>query len=341
MKESLLLGLLCVGLFSCSNSLISNPEAAAGRFLVETISFFTNDTNDPNKLFDSLPPLAKPKKESWRHFSTGLLVTTQGSPYHMAHDLFLQEGQNGTLTAKFDYGSVFHKDLEDEYVYAYLIGDRMAGWEALGKYKTDSDGKINIPINNRGVGKYIVRCVVAGDLTESYGLVSVVKNGSKAVVFDVDGTLTTSDMEAVTDYLGISTAAEYASAQAVVKYYFDRGYEIIYLTARPYWVCKDSRDWFIKKGFVIANLKLALSNDISLSPSATESYKRDYLLQLKNTVGLAIVRAYGNATTDIQAYAEAGIPLADTFIIGANAGLSGTQALNPDYAAHYQWLLNQ
>lgn len=35
--------------------------------------------------------------------------------------------------------------------------------------------------------------------------------------------------------------------------------------------------------------------------------------------------AYGNATTDITAYADAGIPKAATYIIGSNGGKDGTQ----------------
>jgi len=56
---------------------------------------------------------------------------------------------------------------------------------------------------------------------------------------------------------------------------------------------------------------------------------------LRNTVGLNIVRAYGNATTDIAAYADGGIPKADTYIIGEHAGEQGTQPLYNDYTYHY------
>jgi phosphatidate phosphatase PAH1 len=48
-----------------------------------------------------------------------------------------------------------------------------------------------------------------------------------------------------------------------------------------------------------------------------------------------VVAAYGNAVTDITAYANAGVPLTQTFIIGPLAGNSGTVAIpNMDYTQH-------
>lgn len=57
--------------------------------------------------------------------------------------------------------------------------------------------------------------------------------------------------------------------------------------------------------------------------------------QTNDAVGLDIIRAYGNASTDIAAYADGGIPKAETWIIGSNAGVSGTQALYDDYTYHF------
>jgi hypothetical protein len=56
---------------------------------------------------------------------------------------------------------------------------------------------------------------------------------------------------------------------------------------------------------------------------------------LRNTVGLDIIRAYGNATTDIAAYADGGIPKAETWIIGEHAGKESTQPIYGDYTYHY------
>ena len=53
--------------------------------------------------------------------------------------------------------------------------------------------------------------------------------------------------------------------------------------------------------------------------------------------GWQIVAAYGNASTDISAYANAGIPKTQTFIVGPLAGSDSTQPIdNMDYAQHIQ-----
>lgn len=56
-------------------------------------------------------------------------------------------------------------------------------------------------------------------------------------------------------------------------------------------------------------------------------------------VGLNIIRAYGNATTDIAAYAAGGIAKANTYIIGPNAGASGTQPIHGEYGSHHAFVV--
>jgi hypothetical protein len=48
-------------------------------------------------------------------------------------------------------------------------------------------------------------------------------------------------------------------------------------------------------------------------PPDTGQYKTDYLTYLLEDVGLDIVRVYGNATTDIGAYAAVGLPKSETY----------------------------
>jgi phosphatidate phosphatase PAH1 len=51
--------------------------------------------------------------------------------------------------------------------------------------------------------------------------------------------------------------------------------------------------------------------------------------------GWDVVAAYGNATTDIGAYAAAGIPTNRTFIVGEFGGQGGTVAIESnDFSAH-------
>jgi len=47
-------------------------------------------------------------------------------------------------------------------------------------------------------------------------------------------------------------------------------------------------------------------------------------LKSLQATGLTFIRAFGNALTDIRAYEGAGIPKAQTFIMGKHGGKGGT-----------------
>jgi len=280
------------------------------------------------------PIFIQPQQSPFQHHKNRILAKSQ-TAWHMVGDTIVQEGQAATIIAKFDYGAAIHKDLEDEYVDVYLIGTRLTNWKSLGRYKTDEDGRVSISQENLPIGEYRVRFVVEGDLSTVDGFVSVVEKGRQAIVFDVDGTLTINDFEAYADYIGIKTARPYVDAVDMVRAYQEKGYQIIYLTARPAWDTKDSRHWFAKMGLPEWHYRSRLYDANSKIP-AIQTHKTNYLNYLRNTVGLDIVRVYGNALTDIAAYADSGIAKSQTYIIGTYAGVKDTQAITKNYSDHYQ-----
>lgn len=279
------------------------------------------------------PAFTNPAKKSFRSFGNTMLAGLY-KPWHMVHDEVVKSGTAATMVGKFDYDAVLHKDLEGEYVHVYITGTGMSSWQYVGRYTTDSDGKIIANLGARPVGDYQVRMVVEGDLSSVKGYLTVVEPGRKAVLFDIDGTLTINDFEAYADYVGVKTAQAYGYAAQTVNAYKAKGYQVIYLTARPYWVAKDARDWFAYQGIPGWHYR---SNPYSAGPIPpdTQAHKTNYVKYLRETVGLDIIRAYGNATTDIAAYADGGIPKAETWIIGEHAGKEGTQAIYGDYTYHY------
>lgn len=279
------------------------------------------------------PSFTKPAKKNFRNFGSQVLAGLY-KPWHMVHDQMVRSGQAATVTAKFDYDAVLHKDLEGEYVHAYLYGTGMSGWSYLGRHTTDSDGKINVALGTRPVGEYRLRFVVEGDLSQVDGYLSVVDPSRPAVLFDIDGTLTINDFEAYADYVGLKTAQAYYYAPQTVQAYRDKGYQLVFLTARPYWVTKDARQWFDYQGLPQWHYRSNPYGDGPIPPD-TQAHKTAYVKYLREQVGLNIVRAYGNASTDIAAYADGGIPKAETWIIGEYAGTSGTQSVGGDYSYHY------
>ncbi len=288
----------------------------------------------------NLPTFDWPKKKSFRSWISAYWSRNH-SPYHMVNDQIVNPNDAITVVGKFDYNRIFHKDLEREYVHAYIYGTDMEDWEYLGRYLTDTDGKIYVPLMNKPANsEYIVRMVVEGDLTSADGFISVAPEGQDTVIFDIDGTLTLSDFEQVGDYFGASVAQSWPYAKETVQAYIDKGYRVIFLTGRPYWIARDTREWFTK---VIDLPQWQLrTDDFGGSPLAldVETYKREYLSYLQDILNLNIVRAYGNASTDIAAYIDSGIDKSNIWIIGENAGANGTNAINGDYSAHLLSVVN-
>lgn len=276
------------------------------------------------------PTFSKPTKRSFRNFGNTILAGLY-VPYHMVYDTIVKSGSNATMVGKFDYDAVFHKDLEGEYIHVYIYGTAMSGWTYVGRYTTNGDGKITANLGVRATGDYIVRMVVEGDLSSADGYLTVADPGRQTVLFDVDGTLTTNDFEALADYAGIKIADAYYYASETVNAYRNKGYQVVYLTGRPYWNTKDTREWFPSKGMKSWHYH----PHTDYLGANVQGYKTDYINYLRNTVGLDIIRAYGNATTDIGAYAAGGIPKSDTWIIGEHAGKEGTQSITGNYSLHY------
>ena len=289
---------------------------------------------------DHMPSLLNPNQHKFKKWGNRWLSSWY-TPYHMVHDQIVAAGSSATMVGKFDYDWAMHKDLEGEYVHAYIYGTHMSSWHYLGRYKTDSDGKVYVPVSAKPEGDYVVRMVVEGDLSSATGYLTVASQNRPTVLFDIDGTITVDDFEAVNDYLNTDNAENYPYATNVVNTYINRGYQVIFLTGRPYWITKNTRQWSEYSGIKPWHLHTNSNSDNPLNMQ-TQAYKTEYIKYLKNKVGLNIIRAYGNAQTDIDAYADAGIDASQTYIIGDNAGNNNTQPLHNSYESHYyDIVLNQ
>jgi hypothetical protein len=157
-----------------------------------------------------------------------------------------------------------------------------------------------------------------------------------AIVTDIDETLTISDAEFLTQ-LGDATydPVEREGGAAMITAYADLGYRIMYLTARAESLTADTGEtsrelteqWLVDHGYPTDEdtTEVVLSEALVLGESA-RMYKAEAIASLQ-AEGWRFDYAYGNATSDIDAYADAGIPLDVTFIIGEHAGTSGTVAI--------------
>jgi len=269
--------------------------------------------------------------EGWRHTIATPIITAAGAPNHSGKDTLAKPGAAASLPGKFTYGAI-SKDLEDEDVLVFL--DDCQGWLALGRFKTDSDGRMSAPTPALPTGVYEVKFQVAGDQSTTTSFLWVLPSGTHLVVSDIDATLTTNDAEVFQQILDGSYVPEtYPSAVELTRAHEGRGYVVFYMTGRPYWLSDQTRSYLAGRGFSVGPLRVADSNtDILPTEGSVGDYK---LTNLKAVMaaGLTVDFAYGNATTDIYAYLGAGVPASDVWIIGDHAGEQGTHPVTGTWVA--------
>lgn len=139
----------------------------------------------------------------------------------------------------------------------------------------------------------------------------------EAVVFDIDGTLSNDPLDLIFVREG---------AVAAVEAYLDLGYQVILLTSRDQLLEAETRAWLEVWDF--PDLPLYMSDSTLLLESQRVAFKRDKLLELESDENLDFVYAYGDSTSDFDAYSQAGIPATEVFALKRFF----TQACQPDSA---------
>jgi phosphatidate phosphatase PAH1 len=325
----------------CTSSGSSNPDASQDD---GAISDGGDSSGDGRFQFcnSAQPPHDLPE-ESWENpLNEGLSLTGAD---HSAQDVIAVLGETAAIVGKFAYGPT-SKDLEGEWIDVWM-DDCSGSYRSLGEARTDSDGRISLsvaPGDLPPTGAYSLYLRVKGDNTSTRSMLRVLPRGTRLMVFDIDGTLTTDDLELVEDIMvdlfepilsGDYVPQARAGAGDITKLRRNtQGYVLIYLTGRPYMLTGRSRQWLDDLDFPPGNLHLCDDvDDILPSNDSVGDYKAAYL-NLLISQGFEIAAGYGNASTDIYAYALAGIDKTRTFILGQNGGGENTVDLGDDYLDH-------
>jgi len=247
------------------------------------------------------------------------------TPHHNGYNEIYTVGEKINIKAKFQYGDL-RKDLEDENILIYHLNlnDEKNKYEYITEVKTNDDGKINYVFEKKSeMGFHLFKLIVKGDLSEANVLIHVIdkKSNNKYVVFDIDGTLTVSDKEISKEYyfelVDVNYSPKmYENAVDIVNYYYEKGYNILYLTARPYWLSSNSQKWLDLNKFPKGILITYPQSGIILGEKV-KNFKYNILKSLKDK-GIDFQFAYGNAKTDISAYSDLGLKKEQIFIIGKN-----------------------
>jgi hypothetical protein len=284
------------------------------------------------------------------------LFTAACSPNHRGRDKIVNPGARVDLIGKFAYCALTDKDLEGEWVQTWVQGAQ-CGWSLVSRKKTSGDhsstwvdgvqddgGRVFDTTSGPTTavpGSRNVTMLVEGDYSRADFKVHVWKRGTKAVVTDIDATLTTSDLQMVVSQIanivgGRYSPPAYRCAAELMRLYAEKGYKIIYLTGRGGFLRSLTAHWLAEKGFPSGALSFMEWFMIPPGNTTQGNYKASYLADLVRSKGISLAYAYGNAVHDATAYLSAGIPRTNIFIIGKNAGSQGTGAITGDYCSHLQ-----
>jgi hypothetical protein len=241
----------------------------------------------------------------------------------------------GVKARTFANQGLFRDPLPGEHVSLWTYEPTAAAWRSLARTTTDDNGGYDLPDTGytAAVGQPVY-AILEGDGSCAAHYDYVLPSGTQLVVFDIDGTLTTSDDELVMQLSdGSYTPMMMTAANTMVQAWAAKGYTIVYLTARAHLFRAETRAWLDALGFPLGPI---ITSD---SVDDAQTFKTLWLERLIDDFGWRAIAAYGNAPTDIAAYAAVGIPASATFIVGPYGGQSGTVAIaNDDYSdniAHY------
>ena len=259
-----------------------------------------------------------------------------GAPRHAVNDVVVAIGEAPTVRAKLAYGPL-SKDLEGEEVTLVVGAGRCGPWRPAATVATDDDGWAELVLPPEAApGARPFHVIVHGDGSRASGTIYTVAPGTPAVLFDVDGTLTTGDGELLEDLAGGDAPDMRPGADEVARRWAAAGRLVVYITGRPYALRASTQRWLAARGFPPGPLvTVERHRDALPRAGGVGAFKRARIAALIEA-GLVFDAAYGNAATDVCAYAEAGIPPERTWILQPRDPCPGFAPFQPlrDYLEH-------
>ena len=251
----------------------------------------------------SLPAL---QPSGFAHRSTSFAAKV-GDPRHRGIDLIAVEtAQTQVLGGKLAYTAA-DKDAKDEEVVLYACVDD--DWKSLGATRTDRGGRFTLELTGGDrlpPGTRDLYGWVSGDGTGFRFLAYVAKAGERAIVVDIDGTITASENAVFNTFLFHDDIGHRRDSPEVLA---ASGHPVVYLSARGDQLTGMTRTWLRAHGFPAGPIRHARKLVTSPGPK-TVAFKVDALRAL----GIPIHAAIGNRGTDLEAYRAAGVPADRIFI---------------------------
>ncbi|CAG5136202.1 unnamed protein product, partial [Candidula unifasciata] len=269
----------------------------------------------------------KTPREKWIKRRTTIKVRNL-QPNHRANDVIVLENTPQLLTAKFVYGSLDIASLSGEKVDVNIMKQPPTGdWALLASSTTDSHGRFSylIPEADRlPQGMYPVKLVVRGDHTYVDLFLTVLPPKTETVVFSIDGSFTAS-----VSITGKNPKVR-AGAVDVVRQWQDRGYLILYVSARPDLQHRKVVTWLTQHNF--PHGIVAFMDGLSKDPL---KQKFNYIKSLQTEAQIELKAAYGSSK-DVSIYKDLGLQPNQIFIVGkvSRKQFGHAQILSDGYSAH-------
>ena len=253
------------------------------------------------------------------------MVPGQGpedSGYSRARDMMYVEGEDQWILAKFTkWGFPSDKDVVGSTVHVFLDRNCSGSWIELGTTVTTDDGDhpvvegvpdsggrvyFQIPDDQKlGLGRHRVHVVDEDQWETADALIDIVPAGAPFFVSDVDGTLTISENEEAYEFLAGDIPAANPFAAQALSILAGKGYRPMYLTARPEWLDRRTRE-FVK----IHNFPRGIIHTTTIyegaNGDAAALYKSGEFAMLKQK-GLVPAFVFGNKDSDALAFDSAGV----------------------------------
>jgi phosphatidate phosphatase PAH1 len=201
--------------------------------------------------------------------------------------------------------AAFAKEIEDEDVEVYACLD--GGWRLLGQTRSDGDGHFQLALTGASrlpAGLHDVVVSLPADRSGATATAYIARSGEPIFVCDIDGTLTESENAIISEVVFHDSVASEPGAGPALSAISARGYQPVYLTARPNAYAELTRRWLASKGLprgpVILQAGLTLPGDAALAAKTRA-------LEALRATGARIAFGIGNRATDVTAYGRAGL----------------------------------
>ncbi len=268
--------------------------------------------------------------EHFRHIGSWIRAGS-AEPWHRAQDVIVRAGEPAWVEARFAYG-VGDGRLGDEDVDVYLRRSGSVRWAPLGRTRTadehhaivradgshsTEEGLVSFRIpggEQLTTGLHALRFVVCADHTIADVTIAVIAPDAQIAVSDVDGTLTENEPAFALNVLGLARSpAPHEGAATLFAQLVERGYTMVYMTARPDVFAQATRTWLATNGFPPGVVRTREGARFAFGGPDHAAYKTAALRGIARVIGHPVDIGFGNTVTDVRAYEAGGIPAATRF----------------------------